>query len=379
MIKFLDLQKINDSFEPELSQAVQRVVRSGRYLLGEEVHAFEREYAEYIGTKHCIGVANGLDALRLILKAYMELGVMAEGDEIIVPANTYIASILAITDNGLKPVLVEPALDCYNIDPALIEAKITERTKGIMIVHLYGRCAMHPEIARLVERYNLKLIEDNAQAAGASYTVLHGGNTVKHSAPLLRTGSLGDAAGHSFYPGKNLGALGDGGGVTTNSDELAEAIRALANYGSKKKYENIYQGLNSRLDEIQAAALRVKLPRLDADNHRRREIAQYYCDNIKHPDIILPEYNSFALTHILHLFVIRNTQRDKLQSYLSESGIQTLIHYPIPPHKQLAYKDWNNQSYPITEKIHSEVLSLPMSPVMTDEEIQYVVNQINRF
>jgi len=400
MVAFLDLKAISNSFEPELTKAVQRVVSSGWYLLGEEVHAFEKEYAEYIGTKHCIGVANGLDALRLILKAYIELGVMAEGDELIVPANTYIASILAITDNRLKPVLVEPDINSYNIDPALIEARITERTKGIMIVHLYGQCAMHPEIERLVEKYNLKLIEDNAQAAGTNYTV-------KHSAPLQRTGSLGDAAGHSFYPGKNLGALGDGGAVTTNNDELAETIRALANYGSKKKYENIYQGLNSRLDEIQAAALRVKLPRLDADNQHRREIAQYYCNNITNPEIVLPQLfqepkpslrvSSIGragrrsqirnqeseirnnLTHTWHLFVIRITQRDKLQSYLSASGIQTLIHYPIPPHKQLAYKDWNNQSYPITEKIHSEVLSLPISPMMTKEEIQCVVNQINRF
>jgi len=400
MVAFLDLKAISNSFEPELTKAVQRVVSSGWYLLGEEVHAFEKEYAEYIGTKHCIGVANGLDALRLILKAYIELGVMAEGDEIIVPANTYIASILAITDNRLKPVLVEPDINSYNIDPSLIEARITERTKGIMIVHLYGQCAMHPEIERLVERYNLRLIEDNAQAAGTSYTV-------KHGAPWLRTGSLGDAAGHSFYPGKNLGALGDGGAVTTNNDELAETIRALANYGSKKKYENIYQGLNSRLDEIQAAVLRVKLPRLDADNQRRREIAQYYCDNITNPEIVLPQLfqepkpssgvpsigragrrsqirNQKSeirnnLTHIWHLFVIRNTQRDKLQSYLSASGIQTLIHYPIPPHKQLAYSQWNGLTFPITEQIHREVLSLPMSPVMTKEEIQCVVNQINRF
>jgi len=423
MIKFLDLKKINDSFEPELSQAVQRVVSSGWYLLGEEVHTFEKEYADYIGTKHCIGVANGLDALRLILKAYIELGVMVEGDEIIVPANTYIASILAITDNRLKPVLVEPDINSYNIDPALIEAKITERTKGIMMVHLYGQCAMHPEIARLVERYNLKLIEDNAQAAGANYTMLHGGNTEKYRAPLLRSGSLGDAAGHSFYPGKNLGALGDGGAVTTNDDQLAEAVRALANYGSKKKYENIYQGLNSRLDEIQAAALRVKLPRLDADNQRRREIAQYYCDNITNPEVVLPQLfqesesclrvPSIGRTgrrsqirnqesepslrvrrsqirnqesgirnysaHIWHLFVIRHPNRDRLQAFLTENGIQTLIHYPIPPHKQLAYSQWNGFTFPITEQIHKEVLSLPMSPVMTEEEIQCVVNQINRF
>jgi dTDP-4-amino-4,6-dideoxygalactose transaminase len=383
MVKFLDLQAINASFEPELSQAVHRVVSSGWYLQGEEVHAFEKEYADYIGVKHCIGVANGLDALRLILKAYIEMGIMAEGDEIIVPANTYIASILAITDNRLIPVLVEPDINTYNIDPFLIEAKITDRTKGIMIVHLYGQNSMHPEIQRMVDKYNLKLIEDNAQAQGCYY-----GDR--------RTGSLGDAAGHSFYPGKNLGALGDAGAVTTNNDELAEVIRAIANYGSKKKYENIYQGLNSRLDEIQAAALRVKLKRLDADNQRRREIAQYYCDNITNPDIILPNsvysiaFGELAtlgsqfpfhhsLSHVWHLFVIRHPHRDRLQANLTENGIQTLIHYPIPPHKQNAYSSWNGMSFSVTEKIHGEVLSLPISPVMTDGEVKKVVERLNGF
>src|SRR5450759_1890971 len=263
MIKFLDLKKINDSFEPELSSAIKRVLDSGWYLLGNEAKAFEEEYEQYIGTKNCIGVANGLDALRLILRAYLEIGAMKEGDEIIVPANTYIASILAITDNRLIPVLVEPEINTYNIDPFKIEEKITESTKGVMIVHLYGQNAMHPEIKRIVDKYNLKLIEDNAQAQGAFY-----GSS--------RTGSLGDASGHSFYPGKNLGALGDAGAVTTNNDELAETVRAIANYGSNVKYKNLYKGLNSRLDEIQAAILNVKLPRLDADNQRRREIAQYY-------------------------------------------------------------------------------------------------------
>lgn len=281
-------------------------------------------------------------------------------------------------------MLVEPDINTYNIDPFLIEAKITDRTKGIMIVHLYGQNSMHPEIQRMVDKYNLKLIEDNAQAQGCYY-----GDS--------RTGSLGDAAGHSFYPGKNLGALGDAGAVTTNNDELAEVIRAIANYGSKKKYENIYQGLNSRLDEIQAAALRVKLKRLDADNQRRREIAQYYCDNITNPDIILPSHpmrlsklnlhptsNSPFTTHhspshVWHLFVIRHPHRDKLQGYLTENGIQTLIHYPIPPHKQGAYSSWNGMSFSVTEKIHEEVLSLPISPVMTDDEVQFVVDRINNF
>lgn len=381
MIKFLDLKAINDSFEPGLSQSIERVLNSGWYLLGNEVKAFEQEYASYIGTTHCIGVANGLDALRLILKAYIELGIMKEGDEIIVPANTYIASILAITDNRLVPVLVEPELNTYNINPYLIEEKITERTKGIMLVHLYGQNAMHTEINRLAEKYNLKLIEDNAQASGTYY------KQHRQGMPCLyhRTGALGHAAGHSFYPGKNLGCLGDGGAVTTNDDELASVIRALANYGSNKKYVNDYQGLNSRLDEIQAAILRTKLPRLDADNQRRHKIAQYYLNHIKNPLITLPGNNlehgtlNMELSNVWHIFIIRTSHRDQLQRYLTEKDIQTLIHYPIPPHRQLAYKEWNELSFPITEKIHEEVLSLPISPVMTDQEVQEVVNKINSF
>jgi len=381
MIKFLDLKAINDSFEPGLSQSIERVLTSGWYLLGNEVKAFEQEYASYIGTAHCIGVANGLDALRLILKAYIELGIMKEGDEIIVPANTYIASILAITDNRLVPVLVEPELNTYNINPYLIEGKITKRTKGIMLVHLYGQNAMHPETDRLVNKYNLKLIEDNAQASGAYYKLN------KQDMPCLdlRTGSIGHAAGHSFYPGKNLGCLGDGGAVTTNDDELAGVIRALANYGSNKKYVNDYQGLNSRLDEIQAAILRAKLPRLDVDNQRRHEIAQYYLNHIKNPQITLPANNlepetlNLELSNVWHIFIIRTSHRDQLQQYLTENGIQTLIHYPIPPHRQLAYKEWNKLSFPITEKIHQEVLSLPISPVMRDEEVKKVVEILNNY
>ena len=299
MIKFLDIQKITESFEPELSEAIQRVVRRGWFLLGEEVEAFEKEYAEYIGSKHCIGVANGLDALRLIFRAYMEMGVMKEGDEVIVPANTYIASILAVTENRLKPVLVEPDINTYNLDISLVENHITERTKAIMVVHLYGRACWSEELERIAGKYNLKIIEDNAQAAGA----MAQGSGLRAqgqdgfalcSAPcaLRRTGSFGHAAGHSFYPGKNLGALGDAGAVTTDDDELASVIRAKANYGSSKKYVNDYKGINSRLDEIQAAVLRVKLPRLDADNQKRREIAQFYLDNIKNPDIVLPYLNS---------------------------------------------------------------------------------------
>lgn len=381
MIKFLDLKGINDSFEPELSDSIKRVLDSGWYLLGNEVKAFEQEYATYTRTKHCIGVANGLDALRLILKAYIELGIMQEGDEIIVPANTYIASILALSDNRLKPVLVEPDLNSCNIDPFKIEEKITERTKGIMIVHLYGQCAMRPEIQRLVDKYDLKLIEDNAQATGAYY------HEKLENEKLIRTGAIGHAAGHSFYPGKNLGCLGDGGAVTTDDDELATAIRAIANYGSSRKYVNDYKGLNSRLDEIQAAILRVKLPRLDADNQRRREIAQYYCENITSPDITLPvdkdcfqlSTSNFQLDHVWHVFVIRHSRRDELQKYLADNGIQTLIHYPIPPHQQKAYEEWNELSYPITEQIHEEILSLPMSQVISDSEVEKVVEIINQF
>jgi dTDP-4-amino-4,6-dideoxygalactose transaminase len=343
----------------------------GSWILGNEMKAFEEEYAGYIGTKHCIGVANGLDALRLILRAYIEIGAMKEGDEIIVPANTYIASILAITDNRLVPVLVEPDINTYNIDPFKIEEKITSRTRGIMIVHLYGQNAMHPEIKQLIEKYNFKLIEDNAQAQGCY-------------SDGKRTGSLGDASGHSFYPGKNLGALGDAGAVTTNNDELAEVIRALANYGAKKKYENLYKGLNSRLDEIQATVLRVKLKKLDSDNKQRREIAQYYQDHITNTDIILPKTRRakrfmLNISHVWHLFVIRTPNRDKLQTYLTKNGIQTLIHYPIPPHKQLAYKGCLGYSFPITEKIHNEVLSLPISPVMTNDEVVKMVDVVNRY
>ncbi len=365
MIKFLDLQKINNAYEPELSEGIQKVIKSGWYILGEQANTFEQNYAAYIEAKHCIGVANGLDALRLILKAYIELGSMQEGDEIIVPANTYIASVLAITDNKLKPVLVEPDIKTYNLNPFLIEEKITPRTKGIMLVHLYGQNAMHPEIERLVLKYNLKLIEDNAQAQGCFYQ-------------QKRTGSIGHAAGHSFYPGKNLGALGDAGAVTTNDDKLADIIRALGNYGSKEKYVNNYQGLNSRLDEIQAAALSVKLKHLDSDNQRRRDVANYYLKNIKNPTIILPDIPA-SNSHVWHLFVIRHRQRNELQKYLTDNGIQTLIHYPIPPYKQTAYKELHELSFPLTELIHNEILSLPISQVLTEEEMAQIVNSLNNF
>jgi dTDP-4-amino-4,6-dideoxygalactose transaminase len=386
MIPFLDLKKVNDSFEPELSAAIKRVLHSGWYLLGNEARSFELEYGQFIGTKHCIGVANGLDALRLILKAYIEMGQMKEGDEIIVPGNTYIASILAITDNRLVPILIEPDIDSYNLDISLIENHITDRTRAIMVVHLYGQACWSRDLEEIALRHNLKVIEDNAQASGAFYG-------------LKRTGSLGNAAGHSFYPGKNLGALGDAGAVTTDDDGLADVVRTIANYGSKEKYKNLYKGLNSRLDEFQAAILREKLPRLDTDNQRRREIAQYYIDNINHPDIILPALGSSevkdqssashklpvpstvlrTLSHIWHLFVIRIEKRDELQKYLTVKKVQTLIHYPIPPHKQLAYKEWNNILLPLTELIHNTVLSLPMSPLMNDIEAEYVVKLLNSY
>ncbi|MGV8828585.1 MAG: aminotransferase class V-fold PLP-dependent enzyme [Breznakibacter sp.] len=383
VVPFLSLEQVNLAYRCEIEQATDRVLKSGWYLLGNENKNFEANYAKYCGTKHCIGVANGLDALRLILKAYLEMGVMQEGDEVIVPANTYIASILAITDNRLSPVLVEPDLTTYNIDPFKIEEKITPRTKAIMIVHLYGQCAMHTEIARLVEKYNLKLVEDSAQAQGARYGE-------------LVAGGIGHASGHSFYPGKNLGALGDAGAVTTNDDELASVVRTLANYGSKVKYHNEYQGLNSRLDELQAAVLDAKLQHLDADNQKRREIAQYYLQNIQHPDIILPHSNSSKLptvncslmtdpcslnpepcSHVWHVFIVRTQRRDELQKYLADHGIQTLIHYPIPPHQQVCYRDWNGLSFPITEQIHQQVLSLPISPVMDEKDFHKVVSAIN--
>lgn len=365
MIKFLDLHKITAKYETEIQEAVNRVVHSGWYLQGKENENFEKNYATYTGTKYAIGVANGLDALRLILRAYIELGAMQEGDEIIVPANTYIATILAITDNKLVPVLIEPTLNNYEIDDSLIEAAITPKTKGIMIVHLYGQCAYTEKIGQICQKYRLKLIEDNAQAHGCLFKG-------------RKTGSLGDAAGHSFYPGKNLGALGDAGAVTTDNKELADTIRALANYGSHKKYIFDYCGLNSRLDEIQAAVLDIKLQHLDTDNNLRREVARYYLDNIKQPDIILPVITDWN-AHVFHLFTVRCKKRDELQNHLTKHEIQTLIHYPIPPHKQKCYQKWNSLSFPITEQIHKEELSLPISPVMTKEEIEEVVNAINIF
>lgn len=365
MIKFLDIQKINQQHSEEIHNAVSRVIDSGWYLLGEENYEFEKNFSEYIGVKHCINVANGLDALRIILKAYIELGHMQEGDEIIVPANTFIASILAITDNRLTPILIEPSIITYQIDDKKIEDAISSKTKAIMIVHLYGQCSYTEKIKVLCKKYDLKLIEDNAQAVGCNFDT-------------YKTGALGDAAGHSFYPGKNLGALGDAGAVTTNDNQLAETVRILANYGSKIKYEFNCQGLNSRMDEIQAAILNVKLKYLDNDNETRRSRAKYYIDNIHNSNIILPQVNDWN-AHVFHLFVVRTNKRDEVINNLSSKDIQALIHYPIPPHKQKAYSGWNNSKYPISEKIHNEIISLPISQVITEEEMNIVVDTINSF
>ena len=364
-VPFLSLKDITAKYSDEIHNAMNRVVNSGWYLQGEENQKFENDYAKYIGTKYCIGVANGLDALYWILRGYIELGVIHRGDEVIVPANTYIASILAITDNGLVPVLVEPNIETLQIDDTLIEEKITRKTKAIMIVHLYGCCSYTEKIAEICKKYDLKLIEDNAQAHGCFFED-------------KRTGNLGDAAGHSFYPGKNLGAFGDAGCVTTSDDQLATIVRSLANYGSSKKYVFDYLGRNSRLDEIQAAILDVKLKYLDSDNDIRRMVAKKYLDGIQNSHIILPKVIDWN-QNVFHLFPILTKNRDAFQAYLNDNGIQTLIHYPIPPHKQKCYKEWNGLCFPITEKIHNEELSLPMSPCLTDEQIAYVIDIVNEW
>lgn len=366
MIKFLDLQKINAQYADELKQAALQVIDSGWYLQGGKNEKFESELKDLTGSPYAVAVANGLDALRLILRAYIEMGIINRGDEVIVPANTYIASILAITDNGLTPVLVEPSIDTYNIDIDKIEAAITPATKAIMVVHLYGRTVWSEKLEAIAKKYNLKIIEDNAQAIGAE----HAG---------VRTGNLGDAAGFSFYPGKNLGALGDSGAVTTKDPEVARIVRAVANYGSQQKYVNDYMGLNSRMDEIQAAFLSVKIKHLMKENERRRFIARYFCENITNPKITLPCQPSDKMEHVHHLFVVRAQDREALQRHLLDNGIQTLIHYPIPPHKQKCYKQWNDKHYPITELIHSQVLSLPISAVLTQMEIETIVEVINKY
>lgn len=370
-VPFLSLHDVTAMHAEEIRDAACRVIDSGWYLQGKENETFEKHYAEYIGTKYCIGCANGLDALIWIYRAYIELGIMRPGDEVIVPANTYIASILAITENGLKPILVEPNQETLEIDDTLIDAAITPRTKSILLVHLYGRCAMTERIVELCKKYNLKLVEDNAQAHGCKWK-------------NKRTGSIGDAAGHSFYPGKNLGALGDGGAVTTNNKELADTIRALANYGSQKKYVFRYTGRNSRLDEIQAAMLDVKLKYLDDDIAKRQEVAAYYYDQISNPLIELPEPLPDE-NNVYHLFpiIVKEGKRDDLHDYLQDYGVGTVIHYPIPPHRQECYAkaNWNipQLSLPITEALARAELSLPISPCITNKQMEYVAHIINMF
>ncbi|WP_347218638.1 DegT/DnrJ/EryC1/StrS family aminotransferase [Chryseobacterium sp.] len=366
MIKFLDLQKINLKHQQEIEEALLQTFRSGWYLLGEKTKNFETHLAQYIGSQYAIGVANGLDALRLIFRAYIELGVMKPGDEVIVPANTYIASVLALSDNGLVPVFVEPDINTYNIDIAKIEESITPKTKAILIVHLQGRVVFSEELKNIAQKHHLKIVEDNAQAIGAAW------NNIK-------SGNLGDAAGFSFYPGKNLGALGDAGAVTTNDKDLFEAIRALANYGSNQKYVNIYKGLNSRLDELQSAVLDVKLKYINDENEARRTIAKRFISEINNPEITLPENPANEQEHVWHVFVVRTSKRDELQAYLTEKGIQTIIHYPIPPHQQKAYEEYNHLSFPITEKMHEEVLSLPISSVLEEDEINMIIKAVNEF
>lgn len=365
MIKFLDLQKINNVYKLKLQEKFDSFLDSGWYILGDEVKGFERRFADYCGSKHCIGVANGLDALILIFRAYKELGKLKSGDEVIVPANTYIASIIAIMQNNLVPVLVEPKLETYNIDPEEIKKHITPNTKAILAVHLYGQLADMTAINQLAKKYDLLVIEDAAQAHGA---VLDGS----------KVGNLSDAAGFSFYPGKNLGALGDAGAITTNDDSLAKTLFSLRNYGSEEKYKNEYIGLNSRLDEIQAGFLNIKLVDLDSQNLRRREIAKRYLAEIKNSKIILPFYD-YSDTHVFHLFVIRTSDRKQLQEYLTKHNIQTLIHYPIAPHKQKALAHFSDLLLPITEKIHQEVLSIPLSHVLTEAEVSEIIIRLNQY
>ncbi|MBQ7421133.1 MAG: DegT/DnrJ/EryC1/StrS family aminotransferase [Prevotella sp.] len=414
MIEYLSLKRVTALHSDEIQNAVRRVVDSGWYLQGDGVATFEKQYADYIGTSHCVSCANGLDALTLIFRAYLEMGIMLPGDEVIVPANTYIASILSITENGLKPILVEPQMSTLELDETLVEAAITPRTKAILLVHLYGRCAYTPLIGTLCERHHLKLVEDNAQAHGCLFgdfgaeselreangddfetkkgdgsadrnRLLEASHQLHASdsrlsaldSPHRRTGSLGHAAAHSFYPGKNLGALGDAGAVTTDDKQLADVVRAIANYGSNRKYVFPYQGRNSRMDELHAAVLSVKLRYLDAENHRRKQIAGYYKEHITNEQIYIPD--DPLADNVWHIFPILCDKRDELQRFLAENGVQTMIHYPIPPHKQACYRVWNDLSFPITEQIHATELSLPCNQTMTQEEVECVADAVNRF
>ncbi|MBQ4445842.1 MAG: DegT/DnrJ/EryC1/StrS family aminotransferase [Prevotella sp.] len=369
-IPYLPLKELNVRHATEMKEAMAEVVDSGWYLRGEQTRRFEQEYAQYIGTRYCVGCGNGLDALTLIFRAYKELGILQEGDEVIVPANTYIASILAITENNLTPILVEPRIDTFQIDDSLIEQHITKKTKAILLVHLYGYCAFTERIAQLCDNYHLLLIEDNAQAHGCNYPL----SIINYQ--LKKTGSLGNAAGHSFYPGKNLGALGDGGAVTTDDEQLAEVVRALGNYGSSKKYHFDYLGKNSRLDELQAALLRIKLKYLDQDNEYRQQIALRYIREINNPLLRLPS-EEYAKNSVHHIFPVLCEQRDRLQEYLREHGVETIIHYPIPPHQQPCYAAWNTLQLPVTEQIHQQELSIPLHPLLTEEEITYIIDLLN--
>ena len=384
MIPFLDLKKINEPYETAFQEKLKLVLNNGWYILGKEVETFEKAFAEYCQAKYCIGVGNGFDALVLIFKGYIQLGKLQKGDEVIVPANTYIASILAILQADLVPVLVEPKLKTYNLNPDLIQEKITSQTKAVLAVHLYGQLAEMEKINEIAFQNNLLVIEDAAQSHGA----IENSNNSKFQIPSRKEDKINNqkstvrnlksSTAYSFYPGKNLGCLGDGGAITTNDSELAKVLFALRNYGSQQKYYNEYIGVNSRLDELQAGFLNLKLPNLDADNNKRRAIAKRYLTEIKNDKIILPYWDD-SNNHVFHLFVIRTENRTDLQRYLTDNKIQTVIHYPVPPHKQNAFLEWNNVSFPITEKIHNEVLSLPISPVLTEEEVDFIIKTLNQY
>ncbi len=384
MIPFLDLKKINEPYETAFQEKLKLVLNNGWYILGKEVETFEKAFAEYCQAKYCIGVGNGFDALVLIFKGYIQLGKLQKGDEVIVPANTYIASILAILQADLVPVLVEPKLKTYNLNPDLIQEKITSQTKAVLAVHLYGQLAEMEKINEIAFQNNLLVIEDAAQSHGA----IENSNNSKFQIPSRKEDKINNqkstvrnlksSTAYSFYPGKNLGCLGDGGAITTNDSELAKVLFALRNYGSQQKYYNEYIGVNSRLDELQAGFLNLKLPNLDADNNKRRAIAKRYLTEIKNDKIILPYWDD-SNNHVFHLFVIRTENRTDLQRYLTDNKIQTVIHYPVPPHKQNAFLEWNNLSFPITEKIHNEVLSLPISPVLTEEEVDFIIKTLNQY
>jgi dTDP-4-amino-4,6-dideoxygalactose transaminase len=388
MIPFLDLKEVNEPYEAAFQEKLKSVLSNGWYILGKEVETFEKAFAEYCQTQYCIGVGNGFDALVLIFKGYIQLGKLQKGDEVIVSANTYIASVLAILQADLVPVLIEPKLETYNINPDLIREKITSKTKAILVVHLYGQLAEMAEINKIADQNNLLIIEDAAQSHGAAANSnnfipkhrdqIPNASNVTLSDPEASGEESSGAKAYSFYPGKNLGCLGDGGAITTNDLELAKVLFSLRNYGSEKKYYNEYIGVNSRLDEIQASFLNLKLPNLNADNDKRRAIAKRYLAEIKNEKIILPFWD-FSENHVFHLFVIRTKNREGLQAHLTQNNIQTVIHYPVPPHKQKAFPEWNNLSFPITEKIHNEVLSLPISPVLTEREVSFVIEVLNRY